>query len=105
MNCPKCDGGAYVSEEEVVNVLENASPPKVIMKITYICKECSEKFTRVNIEEVDAAAKPRTTVRETKAKEWKPAPGMPRSEFAAGPEVPKPNDEKIRDKLRFLDDV
>ena len=101
MNCPKCDGGAYVSEEEVINVVENVVPVKVVMKVTYICKSCNERFTRVMIEDLETAKK---RPRETK-KEWTPAPGMPRSEFAAGPEVPKPNDEKIRDKLRFLDDI
>ena len=102
MNCPKCDGGAYVSEEEVINVLENAVPAKIILKIAYVCKSCAERFTRVYLEDIDAAQ--RKKPKESK-KEWTPSPGMPTSEFAAGPDVPRAGSKEIKDKLRFLDDV
>ena len=99
MNCPKCEGGAYVSEEEVVSVLENLTPPKVILKITYICKSCSERFSRIFFEEIEG--RKRT---ETKKKEWKPSPGMPTSEFAVGGEL-IPKTKEPTEKLRFLDDL
>jgi hypothetical protein len=102
MNCPKCDGGAYVSEEEVINVVENAVPAKVILKVTYICKSCSERFTRIYLEDLEGVRK---KSKDSKTKEWTPAPGMPTSEFAAGPAVPKASNREIRDKLRFLDEV
>jgi hypothetical protein len=106
MNCPKCEGGAYVSEEEVVNVVENTIPAKVILKVIYVCKSCSERFTRVYLEDIDAAArkKPKDML-SNKPKEWSPAPGMPTSEFAAGPPVPKSSNKEMKDKLRFLDEV
>ncbi|NYZ76874.1 hypothetical protein H0O02_01000 [Candidatus Micrarchaeota archaeon] len=106
MNCPKCDGGAYVSEEEVINLVDSVVPAKVILKVTYICKSCAERFTRVYLEDIDAAARKKPKEALTKnAKEWSPAPGMPTSEFAAGPAVPKASNKDIRDKLRFLDEV
>ncbi len=106
MNCPKCDGGAYVAEEEVVSVVDSIVPIKVILKISYVCKSCSERFTRVYLEDLEAARrKPKEPALTSKAKEWTPAPGMPTSEFAAGPEVPKPSNKDIKDKLRFLDDI
>jgi hypothetical protein len=104
MNCPKCDGGAYVSEEEVVNVLESTSPVKAIVKIAYICKSCGERFSRVYFEDVEGRKK--AEEKETKTKTWKPAPGMPTSEFAAGgPLIPKAKDKEPMDTLKFLDDV
>ena len=108
MNCPKCDGGAYVSEEEVINVVESVMPAKVILKVTYVCKSCAERFTRVYLEDLEAAERKKPKDALTKnAREWVPSPGMPTSEFAAGPPVPKSglSSKEIKDKLRFLDDV
>lgn len=106
MNCPKCDGGAYVSEEEVVNVLDNAAPAKVILKVTYICKSCSERFSRVLFEEVDTKKRTRETKDIARPKEWTPAPGMPTSEFAVKPGMSMTGQKKeTPDRLKFLDDL
>ncbi|MEM5871851.1 MAG: hypothetical protein QW051_03185 [Candidatus Aenigmatarchaeota archaeon] len=59
MNCPKCDGGAYVSEEEVVNIVQNITPPRVILKVTYVCKSCGERFTRIYFEDIESSEKTR----------------------------------------------
>ena len=102
MNCPKCDGGAYVSEEEVLNVVESITPVKVIMKVTYICKSCGERFSRVLFEDVETRKK--AEEKETKTRAWKPAPGMPTSEFAAGgPLITK--GKETPDRLKFLDEL
>jgi hypothetical protein len=104
MNCPKCDGGAYVSEEEVVNVLESITPVRVIMKITYICKSCGERFSRVLFEDVETRKKAEEKGIRTRA--WKPAPGMPTSEFAAGgPLITKDKEKETADRLKFLDEL
>ncbi len=47
MECPKCGGGAYLAEEELVKVLENTDPIKIIAKATFVCKACSERFSRL----------------------------------------------------------
>jgi len=105
MNCPKCDGGAYVSEEEVVNVLENTMPVKVILKVTYVCKSCNERFSRVFWEDVEATRK-RPEAKDRKTKEWKPAPGMPTSEFAVRPGMSLTGETKeTPERLKFLDDI
>lgn len=89
MNCPKCNGGAYVSDEDVVKVLENTSPIKVILKVTYVCRSCGERFSRVFSEDIEAKRK----------EDWRPAPGMPTSEHTVRP---APSYEPA-DRLRFLD--
>ena len=52
-DCPKCGGGAWLAEEELVQVLENSDPVKVIIKATYQCKACSERFSRIVNENLD----------------------------------------------------
>jgi C4-type Zn-finger protein len=89
MNCPKCSGGSYVSDEEVVKILENTTPIKVILKVTYICRSCGERFSRVFSEDVEAKRK----------EEFRTAPGMPTSEYAARPA------NEPADRLRFLDRI
>jgi len=90
MNCPKCNGGAYVSDEEVVKVLESVTPIKVILKVTYVCRSCGERFSRVFSEDIEAKRK----------EEWTPSPGMPTSEHAVRPATPAT--EPV-ERLRFLD--
>ncbi len=57
MECPKCAGGAYLAEEELVQVL-NTEPVKVISKATFVCRSCSERFTRLVCEPLDAKRRP-----------------------------------------------
>ncbi len=92
MNCPKCNGGAYVSEEEVVKVLENTTPIKVILKVTYVCRSCGERFSRVFSEDVQAKRR----------EDWSPSPGMPTSEYAVRPAT---SAAEPADRLRFLDKI
>jgi DNA-directed RNA polymerase subunit RPC12/RpoP len=47
MECPKCGGGAFVSEEDLIKILENTDPIKAVIKIIYQCRACSEKFSRL----------------------------------------------------------
>jgi hypothetical protein len=47
MQCPKCNGGTFLAEEELVKHIEGAEPHKVIIKATYSCMACQEKFSRL----------------------------------------------------------
>ena len=45
--CPKCGGGTFIADEELVKVLENSRPLKAIIRVIYACRACSEKFGRL----------------------------------------------------------
>ncbi len=53
MECPKCQGGAYLAEEEFVRVLEGTRPLQAIMKATFVCRSCTERFTRLVTDNLD----------------------------------------------------
>jgi phage terminase large subunit GpA-like protein len=57
MQCPKCGGEAYLVDEELVQVLENVDPPKIIAKAIYQCRSCGDRFTRLVSETLDAKKK------------------------------------------------
>lgn len=99
VRCPKCSGGAYVSDEEVVKVLENTEPVKVILRITYVCRSCGERFTRVVSEDVDAKKKEKSSEDR--------APGFPTSleSLRPGMSTTGRNVEPIADRLAFLDKI
>jgi len=46
MNCPKCNGGSFVSEEELVQVMEG-EPARLLLRATYSCRACNERYTRL----------------------------------------------------------
>lgn len=101
MYCPKCNGGAYVAEEEAIKVLENTNPIKMIMKVTYVCRSCNEKFSRVFCEDVEVRRRPQEM--------HQPAPGMPSSEYAVRPGTSttgtRSETHENADRLRFLDNI
>ena len=82
--CPKCQGEAYLVDEEIVKVLENTDPIKIIAKGTYQCKSCGERFSRLMYENLEA-----------KKKEEEPAESKASI---------RPTTENI-DSLRFLDNI
>ena len=47
MQCPKCNGGSFLSEEELVKVLENTEPHRIVIKAVHTCMACQEKFSRL----------------------------------------------------------
>ena len=57
MECPKCAGGAYLAEEDLIQVLENTEPVKLMLKATYQCRACSERFSRVIYDDIAARKK------------------------------------------------
>lgn len=46
MNCPKCSGGSFLSEEELVKVMDG-EPARLLLKAVFTCRSCSERFTRL----------------------------------------------------------
>jgi hypothetical protein len=46
MNCPKCNGGSFVSEEELVQVMDG-EPARLLLKATFSCRACNERFSRL----------------------------------------------------------
>ncbi|MEE9323791.1 MAG: hypothetical protein V3U72_04565 [Candidatus Aenigmarchaeota archaeon] len=99
MNCPKCDGGSYILEEEAIKVLENTKPMRIIMRVTYVCRSCSEKFSRIFWEDVELKKRPQEF-------QTQPSPGMPTSEYAVRPGMSTTGETKEPgDRLRFLDNI
>jgi hypothetical protein len=47
MQCPKCNGGSFLSEEELVKHIDTTEPHRVIIKATRTCMSCQEKFSRL----------------------------------------------------------
>jgi Zn-finger nucleic acid-binding protein len=45
--CPKCGGGAYLAEEELIKILEGTNPLKVLLRAHFVCRACAEKFNRI----------------------------------------------------------
>jgi hypothetical protein len=54
MNCPKCGGGAFLGEEDLVKVMDNMQPMKLLIKQTFVCRACSEKFSRIVWDDFEA---------------------------------------------------
>jgi hypothetical protein len=47
MECPKCGGGAFLSEEELIKILEGTEPLQILIKNIYQCRACAERFSRL----------------------------------------------------------
>ena len=58
MECPKCGGGAYLSDEELIKVLENTDPIKIMFRAIFSCRACAEKFSRIFYDDLGARKKP-----------------------------------------------
>ncbi len=58
MNCPKCQGGAYLGEEDLVKVVENSTPMRLLIKQTFVCRACAERFSRIISDDMDARRRP-----------------------------------------------
>jgi hypothetical protein len=47
MNCPKCNGGTFLVEEELVKHIEGSEPQRIIIKARRKCLSCQEEFSRL----------------------------------------------------------
>jgi len=63
MECPKCGGGSYLSEEELVQVLNQTEPVKILIKAVYQCRACQEKFSRLVYDNLENRKKQATDQR------------------------------------------
>lgn len=57
MECPKCSGGSYLAEEELVKVLEGTEPLRIIARAVFVCRACSERFSRLIVDSLEARKK------------------------------------------------
>jgi len=57
MNCPKCGGGAFLADEELVKVMEGTKPLKLLIKQIFTCRACSERFSRIVWDNFDSRKK------------------------------------------------
>jgi len=97
LNCPKCSGGAYAADEELVKILENTTPIKIVLKTTFVCRSCNERFSRIIYDDLDARKRPQ---------QWQPAPGMPTHEHALQPGISATGQtQEPAEKLKFLDNL
>ena len=53
MECPKCGGGAFLSEEELIKILDG-TPTQILIKNVYQCRACMEKFSRLVSDSMEA---------------------------------------------------
>ena len=58
MNCPKCGGGSFLAEEDLIQVLGNTEPMKLLLKAIFQCRSCSERFVRIVYDDLAARKKP-----------------------------------------------
>ncbi|MBI4021084.1 MAG: hypothetical protein HY369_02485 [Candidatus Aenigmarchaeota archaeon] len=61
MECPKCGGGCLLSEEELIRILEEKAAIRAIIKGVYICRACTEKFSRLFVEDLGKRRRPAET--------------------------------------------
>ena len=54
MNCPKCQGGAYLADEDLVKVVESSTPMKLLIKQTFVCRACADRFSRIISDDADS---------------------------------------------------
>ena len=47
MQCPKCNGGTFLPDEELVKHIETGEPQRIILRATHTCMSCQEKFSRL----------------------------------------------------------
>ncbi len=57
MNCPKCQGGAYLADEDLVKVMETSAPMKLVIRQTFVCRACAERFSRIVWDDFDSRKK------------------------------------------------
>lgn len=57
MNCPKCQDEAYLADEDLVKVTESCSPVLIVIKQTYVCRSCGDRFSRIVTEEAESRKK------------------------------------------------
>ena len=56
-NCPKCQGGAYLADEDLVKIMDASTPMKLLIKQTFVCRACAERFSRIVWDDMESRRK------------------------------------------------
>ncbi len=95
MNCPKCQGGTYLADEDLVKVLENSTPMKLLIKQTFVCRACAERTSRIISDDMDARKKEIQDV----------TSGVQTVSLAGNAVTPAPPTDQAGAGIQFLDSV
>jgi hypothetical protein len=98
MNCPKCQGGSYLADEEAVKVIETASPAVIIIRQTFICRACADRFSRIVTD--DAAS--RRALPAGQSSGVQPAQAPPMGSVYSFEKL-KSHEKEQDEKVKFLD--
>ena len=99
MQCPKCNGGSFLSEEELVKVIESTEPQRIIIKATHTCMACQEKFSRLVWDELGPH---RRHVQPGQAPYQQPVQTAPNPYQQPVQQTQQKQDEPVVDGLRFF---
>jgi hypothetical protein len=95
MNCPKCQGGTYLADEDLVKASESSSPPWVLIKQTFVCRACADRFSRIVSDDVASRRVPQ-------ASQSSGAQPLP-FESVYSPQRLKTHEKEPEEKIKFLD--
>jgi len=78
MECPKCGGGCLLSEEELVKILEEKARDviRAVIRATYICRACTERFSRLFIDDLSKRKRPEESPVTPQSQETDPAENL-----------------------------
>lgn len=78
MECPKCGGGCLLSEEELVKILEEKARDviRAVIRATYICRACTERFSRLFIDDLSKRKRPEESQVTPQSPETDPAENL-----------------------------
>jgi hypothetical protein len=100
MECPKCGGGSFLSEEELVKVLEGSDPLTILLRSIYSCRACGERFSRLVFDDLNNRKKP---------PELAPYPQPPQAQQYQSQPAPNPyqyqkgkSEEEAAEGLKFF---
>lgn len=100
MQCPKCNGGSFLSEEELVKVIESTEPHRVVIKAVHTCLACQERFSRLVWDELGPHR------RHMQPQPYQQMPGQPNpyqyQQPAQPQQVQQRQDEPVVDGLKFF---
>ncbi|MFH1445028.1 MAG: hypothetical protein ABIF08_00935 [Nanoarchaeota archaeon] len=117
MECPKCGGGAFLSEEELVKILEGFEPLRMIAKAKYQCRACSETFSRLICDTLEGRQKPperpvfssqQPSQDYQESHSYSPTPSYSQSQYQSQPMTwrKKEDDEdRAAEGIKFLDSI
>jgi hypothetical protein len=98
MQCPKCNGGSFLSEEELVKHVDNTEPNRIIIKATHTCMACQEKFSRLVWDELGPHRRHLQQQHPGYQQQYQQAP----SPYQYQQQQPQKQEEEVVDGLRFF---